>query len=47
MIAPGVAGIEVTVMVMALDVAGEPVVQDKDENIMQVTTSPLINAVVE
>ena len=36
-----------TVMVMALDAAGEPVTQDNDEVMMQVTTSPLFNAAVE
>ena len=35
------------VMVMALDVSGEPVAHAKDEVMIQATTSPSFNVVVE
>lgn len=42
--AAGVAGIALTVMVMAFDVAGFPVTPDKFEVITQVITSPFTSA---
>ena len=38
---------ELTDMVMELEVAGEPVAQDKEEVIIQVMTSPSFRVVVE
>lgn len=45
--AAGVAGIEFTVMVMALEVAGFPITPDKFEVITQVMIFPLASVVEE
>ena len=39
--------VEVTVIIIPVDVSGEPVTQDKDEVIIQVTVFPSFKAVLE